>query len=234
MLEVREISVYYGQALAIESVSITVDPGEVVAVLGANGAGKSTLVNAIAGLLPVRSGSIRLDGEELTGHRPHEIVGKGLALVPEGRRLFNQLTVRQNLELGAYSVKDRAVVAQALDTVHELFPILADRAEQLAGTLSGGQQQMVAIGRALMAKPRYLLFDEPSLGLAPVIVDDIFGLIERVRDLGIAVLLVEQNVGRTLEICHRGYVLSSGRLVLSGSREELLASAAVRQAYLAM
>jgi branched-chain amino acid transport system ATP-binding protein len=234
MLDISGLSARYGAVTALTDVTVTVGRGQIVSLLGSNGAGKSTLVNAIAGLLPVRSGSIRLDGEELTGHRPHEIVGKGLALVPEGRRLFNQLTVRQNLELGAYSVKDRAVVAQALDTVHELFPILADRAEQLAGTLSGGQQQMVAIGRALMAKPRYLLFDEPSLGLAPVIVDDIFGLIERVRDLGIAVLLVEQNVGRTLEICHRGYVLSSGRLVLSGSREELLASAAVRQAYLAM
>jgi branched-chain amino acid transport system ATP-binding protein len=234
MLEVRQVCVYYGQALAIESVSITVRPGEVVAVLGTNGAGKSTLVNAIAGVLPVRTGSIQLDGNELTGRRPHEIVGLGVALVPEGRRLFNQLSVRQNLELGAYSVKERAEVARTLDTVHELFPILADRADQRAGTLSGGQQQMVAIGRALMAKPHYLLFDEPSLGLAPVIVDDIFSLIERVRDLGIAVLLVEQNVGRTLEICHRGYVLSGGQLVLSGTRDELLASTAVREAYLAM
>lgn len=234
MLEVKDLSVYYGEARAIEDVSIRMEQGEVVAVLGANGAGKSTLVNAIAGVIPARQGQILLDGTPVHDLAAHKVVTQGIALVPEGRRLFNQLTVDQNLQLGAYSRTDVAQVAQTLRTVYDLFPILHDRRTQRAGTLSGGQQQMVAIGRALMADPRYLLMDEPSLGLAPIIVDDMFDLIVRVHEMGIGVLVVEQNVARTLEICDRGYVLEQGTLALSGTREELLGSPAVREAYLAM
>jgi len=234
MLEVNDIQVHYGEALALDSVSITLDKGEIVAVLGANGAGKSTLVNTIAGVLPVSRGAILLDGESLAARKPHEFVSAGLALVPEGRRLFNQLTVSQNLELGAFTTRDKAIVRSRLEKVHGLFPVLADRADQQAGTLSGGQQQMVAIGRALMADPQYLLMDEPSLGLAPIIVDDMFELILRVNELGVAVLIVEQNVHRTLQICGRGYVLEGGTVVTSGTRDELLGSERVREAYLAM
>lgn len=233
MLEVKNLSVYYGEARAIEDVSISMEQGEVVAVLGANGAGKSTLVNAIAGVIGVREGEVTLDGESLSRLPSHQVVSKGVALVPEGRLLFNQLTVAQNLQLGAYSRSDERI-KETLETVYELFPILYDRRDQRSGTLSGGQQQMVAIGRALMADPRFLLMDEPSLGLAPIIVQDMFDLIVRVHEMGIGVLIVEQNVARTLEICHRGYVLEQGTLALSGTRDELLGSPAVREAYLAM
>lgn len=234
MLEVNNLSVFYGEARALENVSIAMEQGEVVAVLGANGAGKSTLVNTMAGIIPARSGEVVLDGTPLHTLASHKVVGEGIALVPEGRLLFNQLTVAQNLELGAFSVAERSAVPGLMQTVYDLFPILHDRKDQRAGTLSGGQQQMVAIGRALMARPRYLLMDEPSLGLAPIIVDDMFDLIVRVHEMGIGVLVVEQNVARTLEICDRGYVLEQGTLALSGTRDELLTSPAVREAYLAM
>ena len=234
MLEVKDLTVYYGEARAVENVSITMGQGEVVAVLGANGAGKSTLVNSIAGVVRSRSGQVLLDGVPLHQLASHQVVSKGIALVPEGRLLFTQLSVLQNLELGAFHRDDKAGVETSLDTVYELFPILHDRRHQRAGTLSGGQQQMVAIGRALMADPKYLLMDEPSLGLAPIVVDDMFELIVRVHEMGIGVLLVEQNVARTLEVCDRGYVLEQGELALSGTREELLGSPAVREAYRAM
>lgn len=234
MLEVKNLRVHYGEALALESVSLTVGEGEIVAVLGTNGAGKSTLVNSIAGVTPITSGEISLDGNSLADRKSHEYIREGVALVPEGRRLFTQLTVEQNLTLGAYSVDDAARVRERLDLVHSLFPILAERGTQRAGTLSGGQQQMAAIGRALMAEPRYLLMDEPSLGLAPIIVDDMFQLIVKVNELGVAVLIVEQNVHRTLEICSRAYVLEGGTVVGSGTSEDLLASDSIREAYLAM
>jgi branched-chain amino acid transport system ATP-binding protein len=234
MLKVSDIDVYYGEAEALRSVSLTIGPQEIVAVLGSNGAGKTTLVNAIAGVLPSRCGSICVDDQVLTDLPRHRVSATGVAIVPEGRRLFTRMTVRENLEIGAYAREARQHMQASLSQVHDLFPILADRADQQAGTLSGGQQQMLAIGRALMTRPRYLLLDEPSLGLAPIIVDVLFDLIEKVHRSGIGVLMVEQNVERALDVCLRGYVLEEGRVVLSGSREELLGSDRVRQAYLAI
>jgi branched-chain amino acid transport system ATP-binding protein len=234
MLEVRGIDVYYGEAQALRDVSLTVGTREIVAVLGSNGAGKTTLVSAIAGVLPCRRGSIHLDGQVLTDLPRHRVSAAGVALVPEGRRLFTRMTVRENLQIGAYAPAARRELESSLDDVHSLFPILADRADQKAGTLSGGQQQMLAIGRALMTRPRYLLLDEPSLGLAPIIVDDLFDLIEKVHQSGIGVLVVEQNVVRALEVSTRGYVLAEGHVALEGTREELLGSERVRQAYLAI
>ena len=234
MLEVSDIDVYYGEAQALRSVSLVLGPQEIVAVLGSNGAGKTTLVNAIAGVLPCRRGSICLEGHVLTDLPRYRVSATGVAVVPEGRRLFTRMTVRENLEIGAYARDARQQMQASLSQVHDLFPILADRADQQAGTLSGGQQQMLAIGRALMTRPRYLLLDEPSLGLAPIIVDVVFDLIEKVHRSGIGVLMVEQNVGRALDVCRRGYVLEEGRVVLTGSRDELLGSDRVRQAYLAI
>lgn len=234
MLEVCDIDVFYGEAEALHQVSLTIASHEIVAVLGSNGAGKTTLVSAIAGVLPCRGGLISLDGQILTDLPRHRVSAAGVAIVPEGRRLFTQMTVRENLQIGAYAPEARRKMQESLGEVHDLFPILADRADQKAGTLSGGQQQMLAIGRALMTRPRYLLLDEPSLGLAPIIVDTVFDLIERVHQSGISVLMVEQNVGRALEVCGRGYVLEEGRVVMEGSRDELLGSDRVRKAYLAI
>jgi branched-chain amino acid transport system ATP-binding protein len=234
MLEVEGVDVFYGEAQALDDVSLTLGPDEIVAVLGSNGAGKTTLVSAIAGVLPCRSGRIRLDDKVLTDLPRHQVSAAGVAIVPEGRRLFTRMTVRENLQIGAYSREARRRMQESLDEVHQLFPILADRSDQKAGTLSGGQQQMVAIGRALMTRPRYLLLDEPSLGLAPIIVDTVFDLIEKVHESGIGVLMVEQNVNRALEVCGRGYVLAEGSVVLEGTRDELLGSDRVRQAYLAI
>jgi branched-chain amino acid transport system ATP-binding protein len=234
MLEVSGISVFYGEAEALRDVSLTVGPQEIVAVLGSNGAGKTTLVGAIAGVLPCRAGRITLDDRVLTDLPRHKVSAAGVAIVPEGRRLFTRMTVRENLQIGAYAPEARRQMQETLEEVHDLFPILADRADQKAGTLSGGQQQMLAIGRALMTRPRYLLLDEPSLGLAPIIVDTLFDLIEKVHRSGLGVLLVEQNVVRALEVSSRGYVLAEGRVVLEGTRDELLGSERVRQAYLAI
>jgi branched-chain amino acid transport system ATP-binding protein len=216
LLEARNLHIGYGDAPAVWDVSLDVDAGEIVAVIGPNGAGKTTLVNAIAGLLRCRRGELRFDGADMTRVPAHDYCGHGIALVPEGRRLFTKMSVEENLELGCYLPAARALRGQSLERVYGLFPILRDKRAQLAVELSGGQQQMVAIGRALMARPRIVLFDEPSLGLAPTIVDAMFEIIARVREEGVAVLLVEQNVLKALGIADRAYVLEQGRIVGAG------------------
>jgi len=232
LLEARNLHVGYGDAPAIWDVSLDVDAGEIVSVIGPNGAGKTTLINAMAGLLRCRKGSLSFDGADMTRVRAHDYCGHGIALVPEGRRLFAKMSVEENLELGCYLPGARSHRAQSIERVFTLFPILRDKRQQLAGELSGGQQQMVAIGRALMARPRIVLFDEPSLGLAPTIVDDMFDIIGRVRAEGAAVLLVEQNVLKALEVADRAYVLEQGRIVTSGLPDELLKQPHIREAYL--
>ena len=232
LLEARNLHVGYGDAPAIWDVSLEVDAGEIVSVIGPNGAGKTTLINAMAGLLRCRTGSLSFDGEDMTRVRAHDYCSHGIALVPEGRRLFTKMSVEENLELGCYLPAARGHRVQSLERVFTLFPILRDKRQQPAGELSGGQQQMVAIGRALMARPRIVLFDEPSLGLAPTIVDDMFDIITRVRTEGAAVLLVEQNVLKALEVADRAYVLEQGRIVTSGLPDELLKQPHIREAYL--
>jgi branched-chain amino acid transport system ATP-binding protein len=224
----------YGDLLAIRSVSLEVREGECVALIGANGAGKTTTLRAISGLLPIRAGRVRFRGESLAGLSPRRVVERGLAHVPEGRQVFPSLTVKENLEMGARTREARAGRNSSFDAVFGLFPRLRERERQLAGTLSGGEQQMLAIGRALMARPRLLLLDEPSLGLAPLMVRAIFEIVETVNGRGTTILLVEQNVLRALQLCHRGYVLENGEVTLSGGREELLASGHIRQAYLGL
>ncbi|MBN9514809.1 MAG: ABC transporter ATP-binding protein [Alphaproteobacteria bacterium] len=232
LLEARNLHIGYGDAPAVWDVSFDVDAGEIVSVIGPNGAGKTTLINAIAGLLRCRQGELRFDGADMKRVRAHDYCSHGIALVPEGRRLFTKMTVEENLELGCYLPAARAARASSLERVYGLFPILRDKRQQPAGELSGGQQQMVAIGRALMARPRIVLFDEPSLGLAPTIVDDMFDIISRVRDDGAAVLLVEQNVLKALSIADRAYVLEQGRIVATGLPDELLKQPHIREAYL--
>jgi branched-chain amino acid transport system ATP-binding protein len=232
LLEVRNLAIGYGDAPAVWDVSLDVDSGEIVSVIGPNGAGKTTLVNAIAGLLRCRRGTLNFGGADMTRVSPHAYCGHGIALVPEGRRLFAKMSVEENLELGCYRSAARAARAQSLEEVYGLFPILRDKRRQPAAELSGGQQQMVAIGRALMARPRIVLFDEPSLGLAPTIVDDMFEIIARVRAEGTAVLLVEQNVLKALEIADRAYVLEQGRIVAQGVPADLLKQPQIREAYL--
>jgi branched-chain amino acid transport system ATP-binding protein len=232
LLEARNLHIGYGDAPAVWDVSLDVGAGEIVAVIGPNGAGKTTLINAIAGLLRCRQGELRFDGVDMTSVRAHDYCSHGIALVPEGRRLFAKMSVEENLELGCYLATARARRDQSLERVYGLFPILRDKRAQPAGELSGGQQQMVAIGRALMARPRIVLFDEPSLGLAPTIVDDMFEIIARVREEGAAVLLVEQNVLKALGIADRAYVLEQGRIVSAGLPDELLKQPHIREAYL--
>lgn len=232
MLEVRDLDVFYGDAQALWGVSLAIEAAEVVCVVGSNGAGKSTLVNAIMGINPARRGTVEMDGTDLTGVPGHRICRAGVAIVPEGRRLFPAMSVRDNLDLGAFNQEARADHKESLERVHSLFPRLAERQSQLAGSLSGGEQQMVAIGRALMARPRLLLMDEPSLGLAPVIVDEVFEVIEVVRAAGVSVLLVEQNVERALEISSRAYLLAEGRVVMGGQAADLAQSPEVRRAVL--
>jgi len=232
LLEARNLHVGYGDATAVWDVSLDVDAGEIVSVIGPNGAGKTTLINAIAGLLRCRSGDLSFDGRDMSGVKAHDYCGHGIALVPEGRRLFVKMSVEENLELGCYLRRARAARDQSLERVYGLFPILRDKRRQPAGELSGGQQQMVAIGRALMACPRIVLFDEPSLGLAPTVVDDMFDIIAKVREDGAAVLLVEQNVLKALDVADRAYVLEQGRIVARGLPAELLKQPHIREAYL--
>jgi branched-chain amino acid transport system ATP-binding protein len=232
MLEARAIEVSYGQARALAGVSLSVGRGELVCVVGANGAGKSTLVNAIAGLLPIRSGTLVFDGIDLTRLAPHRFIEQGIAVVPEGRRLFTRMTVRENLEMGSLVPAARRERTRALARASELFPMLGSRLDVPAGALSGGQQQMVAIARALMARPRLLLLDEPSLGLAPLVVGEMFEIVRAIHADGVAILLVEQNVARALEVANRALVLDEGRIVAEGDRETLLADPRLREAYL--
>jgi branched-chain amino acid transport system ATP-binding protein len=230
-LEVSNLAFAYDGALAVRDVSLSVQPGEIVALLGANGAGKSTTVRMIAGVLSPQKGSIRFGAETLSGSPSHHVVRRGVTLVPEGRLVFPQMTVMENLQLGAH-IKARGDVAALVDKAFALFPRLAERRSQLAGSMSGGEQQMLAIARGLMAEPRLIILDEPSLGLMPIVTQEVFKLIEAVNKTGIGVLLVEQNLHQALRIAHRGYVLEKGSVVLSGSGRELLADDYVRRAFL--
>ncbi|HSV19036.1 MAG TPA: ABC transporter ATP-binding protein [Casimicrobiaceae bacterium] len=232
MLELSDVRVDYGAAAALSHITLVIGAGELVCVVGPNGAGKTTLINAIAGLHRVKSGRMTLDGRDIARLPPHRYCSAGIALVPEGRRLFGTMTVRENLELGAFGRQARAARARSLAQVCTMFPAVGERLDRIAGTLSGGQQQMVAIGRALMACPRLLLLDEPSLGLAPVIVGDLFRAIRSIHAAGTAVLLVEQNVTMALDLATRAYVLDEGRIVTSGAPDVIAADPALRRAYL--
>jgi branched-chain amino acid transport system ATP-binding protein len=232
MLEVSDIHTYYGNIHALKGVSLVVDKGEIVTLIGGNGAGKTTTLRTINGLLKPRQGKIMLDDEDLAPYKAHQIVSKGVAMVPEGRGIFARLTVSENLSLGAYSRIDKASVPADLEKVFTIFPRLKERRKQVAGTLSGGEQQMLAIGRALMAHPRLLLLDEPSMGLAPILVENIFETIKAINNEGTTVLLVEQNALMALSIAHRGYVLQTGQIVLHDSAYNLQQNEMVQKAYL--
>jgi branched-chain amino acid transport system ATP-binding protein len=232
LLSVEGLVVRYGAIEAVRGADLSVRQGEIVTLLGANGAGKSSILNAIMGLVPVAGGRVVLEGNDVGGEPPEKIVRRGMTLTPEGRRVFANLTVAENLSIGAATRRDRAEVEATRSDMLELFPILAERRDQLAGTLSGGEQQMLAIARSMMSQPKIVLLDEPSLGLAPQIVDTIFELIVRLRDRGATILLVEQNVELALEIADRGYVLASGAIALEGSARELSASGDVERAYM--
>jgi len=231
-LQIRDVNVAHGDIQALWDVSLDVCEGEIVALIGPNGAGKTTLLRSVAGLHPVMSGTIHLKGKPLHAMRAHKIVTQGIILVPEGRRLFGGLTVLDNLELGAYSKRARAVRANSLKLVYELFPLLEERKDQRANTMSGGQQQMLAVGRALMGVPTLLLLDEPSLGLAPLIVENIFETIKRMNEEGVTIFLVEQNARQALELADRAYILEQGRIVGEGEAKDLLNDDRVQQAYL--
>ena len=231
MLSVENLNVYYGSIHAIKGVSFEVNEGEIVCLIGANGAGKSTTLNTIAGLLKPRTGTVVFQDKPLVGVPPHQIVSRGLALCPEGRRVFLQLTVQENLEMGAYT-RPKGEIQQSIEQVYQQFPRLKERYKQVAGTLSGGEQQMLAMGRALMSKPKLMMLDEPSMGLAPLLVEQIFEIIEKLNQTGTTILLVEQNARMALSIANRGYVLETGRVVSSASAQDLLHDDAVRKAYL--
>ncbi len=233
MLEIRDLRAGYGQVQVLHGVDLDVGEGEIVALLGSNGAGKSTLNNNVSGIFRPFGGSIRLGGEDVTAATSERMVDLGVIQVPEGRRIFPNMTVRENLELGGYR-RAKARRAENLARVVEVFPRLAERFGQIAGTLSGGEQQMLAIGRGLMAEPRLLILDEPSLGLSPILVEEVFGLIRRLHEQGLAILLVEQNVFQSLEIADRAYVLENGAIVLSGAPAELIEDAGLKKSYLGM
>ena len=232
LLEVKDLVVSYGGIEALKGISFSVDEGQIVTLIGANGAGKSTTLRAITGIVPVKSGTITYNGENITGMDTQKVVERGIALVPEGRRVFANLTVLENLKIGAYLRKDTAQIQKDIEYIYKLFPRLQERSWQLAGTLSGGEQQMLAVGRAMMTRPRLIMMDEPSLGLAPLVVKDIFGIIRRLSSEGITILLIEQNANAALHAAHYGYVLETGIMTLSGTGEELLASKSVQEAYL--
>lgn len=234
MLEMRNVNTFYGNIQALRDVSLHVDDGEIVTLIGANGAGKSTTLMTICGVNTPRSGEIIWNGTPIQTKAPYEIVRNGISQVPEGRLIFPDLSVRENLELGAFLRKDAAGIKEDMDYVFDLFPILAKRQKQTGGTLSGGEQQMLAISRSLMARPRLLLLDEPSLGLAPIIIQQIFAIIQRVNSTGTTIFLVEQNANQALRIAHRGYVMENGRIVMEAGAQELLSSPEVRKAYLGM
>ncbi len=231
MLNVNDINVYYGAIHAIKGVSFQVNVGEVVTLIGANGAGKSTILNTVCGLLHSRTGSVEFLGQNLASVPAHKIVERGLAHVPEGRRIFQQMTVEENLEMGAYT-RARGDIPDGLERVYQQFPRLKERRRQVAGTLSGGEQQMLAMGRGLMSSPKLLMLDEPSMGLAPILVDQIFDIIRQLHQAGTTILLVEQNARMALSVADRGYVLETGKIVATGTGEELLRDEAVKKAYL--
>lgn len=232
MLDVKNINVYYGAIHAVKDISFQVNEGEIVTLIGANGAGKTTTLQTVSGLLHTRTGSIEFLGQPIQNVPASKLVGRGLAQVPEGRRVFGQMTVLENLEMGAFTRRDTAGIREDLEMVFHSFPRLKERLRQPAGTLSGGEQQMLAMGRALMSRPKMLLLDEPSMGLAPILVDEIFSIIRQVNKTGVTVLLVEQNATKALEIADYSYVLSTGKIVSSGEGRSLLTDASVRSAYL--
>jgi len=232
MLEIKDLSVYYGMIQAIKGISFEVNEGEVIALIGANGAGKTTTLHTISGLLAPKHGTVIFEGNDITRIPAHKIVSMGMAHVPEGRRVFASLSVYQNLKLGAYTRNNQEEIEESLQTVYKRFPRLEERKSQLAGTLSGGEQQMLAMGRALMSKPRIILMDEPSMGLSPILVNEIFDIIKSVSSTGTTVLLVEQNAKKALSIADRGYVLETGRIVLDGKAQDLLNDESVKKAYL--
>ncbi len=231
VLKVENLHVYYGSIHAIKGVSFEVGEGEIVTLIGANGAGKSTTLNTVGGLLKPREGSIEFEGKSILGVAPHKVVNEGMALCPEGRRVFAQLSVKENLEMGAYT-RPASEIPETLEKVYEHFPRLKERQSQMAGTLSGGEQQMLAMGRALMSKPKLMMLDEPSMGLAPILVDQIFDIIEALNKAGTTILLVEQNAQMALSIADRAYVLETGRIVNTGTGKELLNDDSVKKAYL--
>lgn len=230
ILEIKDLVVSYGGIEAVKGISIEIPEGEIVTLIGSNGAGKSTTLKSIAGIVKAKNASILLDGKEISGKSPDYIVGNGITLVPEGRRVFANLTVLENLKMGAYLRKDN--IKADLDYVYDLFPRLKEREWQLAGTLSGGEQQMLAVGRALMSKPRIIMMDEPSLGLAPLVVKDIFEIIKTINKQGITVLLIEQNANMALKVAHKAYVMETGKITLEGTGAELLSNESVKEAYL--
>ena len=231
LLKVEDIHVYYGSIHAVKGVSFEVNEGEIVTLIGANGAGKSTVLNTVSGLLHPRTGSVAFEGKDLKGVPPHKVVEHGLAQVPEGRRVFLQMTVEENLEMGAFT-QPNSTIAPGLADVYERFPRLKERRGQIAGTLSGGEQQMLAMGRALMSRPKLLMLDEPSMGLAPILVDQIFAIIKELHAAGTTILLVEQNARAALSVADRGYVLETGKIVATGTGAELLLDESVKKAYL--
>ena len=232
MLEVKDLEVYYGVIQAIKGVSFQVNQGEVIALIGANGAGKTTILHTITGLLAPKKGSVMFEGKEIAKVPAHKIVSMGMAHVPEGRRVFAELSVYENLKMGAYTRKDRAEIDESLQNVYKRFPRLEERKNQMAGTLSGGEQQMLAMGRALMSKPKIILMDEPSMGLSPILVNEIFDIIQAVSESGTTVLLVEQNAKKALSIADRAYVLETGNIVLEGKAKDLLENDSIKKAYL--
>ena len=232
MLEIKNLHVYYGQIHALKGVSFVVRKGEIVTLIGGNGAGKTTTLKTISGLIPSKEGEILYQGESITGVKAHDLVGQGLVQVPEGRHVFPSMSVQENLDLGAYTRKDKKAVKEDLDKVFHLFPRLKERRQQLAGTLSGGEQQMLAMARALMSSPKLLLLDEPSMGLAPLLVREIFNIVTEINSTGVTILLVEQNANMALSIANRGYVIETGRVVLEGEAASLAANEAVKKAYL--
>lgn len=232
MLNVKDLDVYYGMIHAIKGISFEVRQGEIVTLIGANGAGKTTILKALSGMLKVKSGEVNYDGTNILTTEPHKIVASGLAHVPEGRRVFAEMTVEDNLELGGFTDKNKAKVKQGFENAYEKFPRLFERRKQIAGTLSGGEQQMLAIGRALMSQPKIILMDEPSMGLAPILVQQIFDIIQEINKSGTTVLLVEQNANMALSVAHRAYVLETGKIVLSGKAKDLLGNDDIKKAYL--
>jgi len=232
ILEIHDLHTYYGNIHALKGISLTVEPAEIVTLIGGNGAGKSTTLKTITGLLRPRQGNVVFEGEDLGQYKAHEVVFKGVAMVPEGRGIFARLTTAENLDMGAYHRKDKAGIAEDLERVYALFPRLKERQRQVAGTLSGGEQQMLATGRALMAHPRLLLMDEPSMGLAPILVEGIFETIQQINKEGTTILLVEQNAQMALQIAHRGYVIQTGQIVLTDNAKNLRDNDMVKHAYL--
>ncbi|MBQ4154574.1 MAG: ABC transporter ATP-binding protein [Clostridia bacterium] len=232
LLEVKDLEVYYGVICALKGISFEVNEGEIVTLIGANGAGKTTTMQSVVGLIPSKAGSVTFEGKDITKTPCHKIVHLGMTQVPEGRRVFQELSVYENLLMGAYSVKNSSSFKEDLERIYTQFPRLAERKNQIAGTLSGGEQQMLAMGRALMSHPKLLMLDEPSMGLSPLLVDQVFDIIKSINKDGTTVLLVEQNAGKSLAISDRAYVLENGKIVLSGTGEELMASEDVKKAYL--